>query len=425
MAVEYRKESVAAQRATSSLGTIAIAAPPARWIYVSLAAAILFAITLIATFGGYTRRESVVGRLVPASGLITLQASQAGILASRSVREGEHVAKGQVLAELREPQDGSRLGDVHAVVASQIENQRIRLESDVSNAHRQATDQRSALRDRIALLDQQVVRTGGQIELQKKKAEASARLADRMRPANQRGVISDVQFAQQEASALDDRTQIGVLERQRLDLMAQAVQARQQLAEVDTTEHTSESNIARQLADIDKSLVENEGKHATLLRSPVDGIVSAAILQPGEAVSAGQTLLTILPDGSHMEAQFLVPSRAIGLMRAGDAMALRYRAYPYQRFGQFVGHVTGISRTSLSKAEANALGNDGQDPEAMYRVQVALAAESIQVYGKAETFLPGMMVDADVLVERRSLFEWVFEPLYGVREKLGRSVPHG
>ena len=41
--------------------------------------------------------------------------------------------------------------------------------------------------------------------------------------------------------------------------------------------------------------------------------------------------------------------------------------------------------------------------------------------GKPEALKPGMLVDADVLGERRTLVEWIFEPLYSLGGRVGNG----
>jgi len=52
---------------------------------------------------------------------------------------------------------------------------------------------------------------------------------------------------------------------------------------------------------------------------------------------------------------------------------------------------------------------------------VALDSQHVMAYGKAEPVKPGMAVEADILMERRRLIEWVFEPLYGIGSRLFSS----
>ena len=135
-------------------------------------------------------------------------------------------------------------------------------------------------------------------------------------------------------------------------------------------------------------------------------------------MQAGQPLLSLLPGDTGLEAQILVPSRAIGFIAPGDRVLLRYQAYPYQKFGHHEGEVAGISRSALNPSEFGALVGNAQAGEPMYRVTVSLARQAVTAYGKDESLKPGMLVDADILGERRSLIEWIFEPLYSLKGKV-------
>jgi membrane fusion protein len=164
------------------------------------------------------------------------------------------------------------------------------------------------------------------------------------------------------------------------------------------------------IAALESERVQQEANGQLLLKAPVAGLVANRMIEPGQAVQGGQALLSLLPQGSKLQAQLLVPSRAIGFIEPGDRVQLRYQAFPYQKFGHHIGHVLKISRSAMAR-------QDG-DKEPLYRVLVALDEQAITAYGKAEALRPGMLVDADILGERRRLYEWVLEPLYSVKGKL-------
>lgn len=118
-----------------------------------------------------------------------------------------------------------------------------------------------------------------------------------------------------------------------------------------------------------------------------------------------------------LQARLLVPSRAAGFIDPGSCVVLRYQAYPYQKFGQQYGRVSSISNSALSSDEVVAM--TGQRPqEPLYRVQVTLDRQRIIAYGKPKALRPGMALSADILMDRRTLIDWAFAPLYG----LGQSV---
>ena len=151
----------------------------------------------------------------------------------------------------------------------------------------------------------------------------------------------------------------------------------------------------------------------------VTGVVATQLVKAGQAVQAGQPLLSLLPGDGGLEAELLVPSRAIAFIEPGDRVLLRYQAYPYQKFGHQHGTVERISRSALGAAEAGGSIGNGPQGEPLYRVTVALAAQAVTAYGRPEPLKPGMLLDADILGERRRLIEWVFEPLYSLKGRVG------
>jgi membrane fusion protein len=141
--------------------------------------------------------------------------------------------------------------------------------------------------------------------------------------------------------------------------------------------------------------------------------MGAILVEPGQAVLPGTTLATILPRGAALEALLYSPSRSIGFVKVGQPVLLRYLAYPHQKFGSHRAIVRAISATPVSAAE---LGFATPDParEPLYRIKATLARQSIDAYGERQALRAGMQVEADVMLDRRRLIEWVFEPLLGL-----------
>jgi membrane fusion protein len=50
----------------------------------------------------------------------------------------------------------------------------------------------------------------------------------------------------------------------------------------------------------------------------------------------------------------------------------------------------------------------------MYRVTVSLERQDMMAYGTPQALAAGMQLEADVLLERRRLIEWLFAPVLGV-----------
>ncbi|MFO0208791.1 MAG: hypothetical protein ACK54L_22045 [Betaproteobacteria bacterium] len=56
--------------------------------------------------------------------------------------------------------------------------------------------------------------------------------------------------------------------------------------------------------------------------------------------------------------------------------------------------------------------------EPVYRVDVKLERQTVSAGGQEMQLMPGMLVGADILQEKRTVFEWVFEPVIELRARL-------
>ena len=56
-------------------------------------------------------------------------------------------------------------------------------------------------------------------------------------------------------------------------------------------------------------------------------------------------------------------------------------------------------------------------PEATYRVRVKLDKQTVRSFGNDVELRSGMLVDAEIVRDRRPILEWVLEPLYSIRGK--------
>ena len=160
------------------------------------------------------------------------------------------------------------------------------------------------------------------------------------------------------------------------------------------------------VAGTDLEIAENDARRASTVTAPATGTVTAPTGEIAEPVERGQVLARIVPDDAVLEAELLAPSRAVGFVAAGGEVRLRYAAFPYQKFGQAPGNVVSVSEAPLAPTDARG--------EPVYRVVVALRSQAVMAYGTPRRLLPGMEVEADVLLETRRLYEWALEPLYAL-----------
>ncbi|MBY0237030.1 MAG: secretion protein HlyD, partial [Burkholderiaceae bacterium] len=62
--------------------------------------------------------------------------------------------------------------------------------------------------------------------------------------------------------------------------------------------------------------------------------------------------------------------------------------------------------------------SQGPGSEPLYRITVKLDRQTVSAYGQAQPLAAGMQLDADVMLERRRLIEWIFEPILSLAQRV-------
>jgi len=414
----FRDEVLKARR-TSWLGGISLAQPLRLWVLTGLAVLAASTIVLFVTLGTYTRRSTVTGQLVPTQGLATVVAPASGVVTRMEVPEGGQVAAGGTLALVTVPRATQGSGDTLAALEQRLQQRQDGLLATQQAQHAQLQAQAQGIASQLANAQRELAQVEAEVVTRQRQIRIASETLERLRRLEGGQFVSVLQIKQQEALVLDYTGQMQALQRQAIGtrrLMAQLQQAQRELP---SQLRASDAGYQRDLAQLEQERVQTQASGALLVKAPVSGVVATQIVKPGQAVQAGQPLLSLLPGDGKLEAELLVPSRAIGFIAPGDTVLLRYQAFPYQKFGHQRGQVARISRSALSSGELGALIGNAQQGEPHYRITVALAQQTITVYGKSELLKPGMLLDADVMGERRRLIEWIFEPLYSLKGKVG------
>lgn len=401
------------ERSRSSLGTIVLIRPLSFTALTLAAVAIAVTILAYLVVAAYAKKASLAGALVPASGAIRIVAQQPGLVRERRVREGERVAAGEAMLRLvdaRATRDDGPVGEATLALAQRrIARTRVQAE-EIRVA---ATSERNALLARIAGLEAEKVQLDGEIDAILAREALAHQALRRFHDLERRGFVSPAQRQSKEDETLEHRSRRHAAARTRLALEREVAGAHGALAETEARARAQLAALEAQLAALDQERVERRAQADALVTAPAAGTVAALLVEDGQPVGAGASLLTLLPDGSPLEAHLLAPSRSVGFIRAGQEVLLRYPAFPYQKFGSHRARVLSVSRSALAPAELAIAPADGSR-EPHYRVKVALESQTVAAYGRAEPLQAGMQVEADVFLDRRRLIEWVFEPLFSL-----------
>jgi membrane fusion protein len=413
----FRHEAQDAQ-GTRVLGEILLIRPLSFTFVTAIAVCMALCVILLFAFGAYTRRTTVEGLIMPDSGLVKVYSQQAGVVLKLCATEGQSVTAGESLYTISADLQSTVAGGTQAALIQGAQQRKDSLQKEIDKTHLLQADERETLQEKIASLRAELSGVENQLIAQRARTSIAADAAIRYENLLAKDYISKDQAQQRQADLLDQQSKLEGLERDRTGMMQSLQEANSSLAE-SLLEHQNQlAQIQREVIGVDQTLIESEAKREFVVSAPEAGTVTAVIAQPGQTVDTSQPLASIVPQSAHWQAYLFVPSEAIGFIRVGDSVLLRYQAYPYQKFGQYQANVVSIARTALSAAELSTSGLQGTGDVTYYRITVALKSQMVMAYGKPHPLEAGMTLQADILQERRRLYEWVLEPLYSMTGKL-------
>ncbi|MBL8302903.1 MAG: HlyD family efflux transporter periplasmic adaptor subunit [Ideonella sp.] len=414
----FRPEALEGQR-QAWLGTIRLIRPVSLTVLTLAVVATVVAIGLFLCLGEYTRRMTVGGVLAPDRGVIRLMPPQPGTVLESHVVEGQSVQRGEVLFVLDIGQ-ASELGDTQSAVADSLTARERSLRASARQQQALLDTQRSAIGGQRRDLQRELRQIDTESDLQAQRLALARQALERAESLRAENFYSAAQVQTRREELLAVQAAQQSLARQRLAKQRELAALDAQERELPLLSQARQGEIERDLAEVAQASAENASRRRAVVRAPEAGMVGAVTAQVGQRAPTSVALASLIPGDARLQAQLYAPSSAVGFIRPDQPVRLRYQAFPYQKFGHHGGHVVQVSRTPLQASELAGLpltlpGAGSSAPsEPLYRITVALDAQAVQAYGQPQALAPGMQLDADVLLDRRKLIEWIFEPLISV-----------
>lgn len=412
----FRTDALSA-RADQWLGVTRAVQPWPLRIVAPAAVVIALAVVAFLVFGQYTARVRVQGVLVPSLGLIKLSAPQAARVLSLTVADGDEVTKGQVLYTL-DLERHTTAGAASETVVVALKTQRDELKNELLRRTVFDRERQTTLRTKLVDLGREAAQVDRQIEASRNYAATLDGELSNSEDYLKRGIVVQRDVADRRSRLMTERTQLEQLRRERVQLDSSSHETQADIEQIDREGASKLSEIRRQVADLDRSLAEAEAEREIQIVAPEAGRVTGVVARAGQAVPNAAPLLTIVPASGELQAHLYAASDAIGFVREGANVMLRYAAFPYQKFGQHPGEVAAISRAALKPDEIEAgvpLPGGQAARDALYRLTVKPRRNTVEAYGKPEPLQVGMQVEADVFLDSRPIWQWILNPLFSLR----------
>lgn len=334
--------------------------------------------------------------LVPAEGADPLQSPVRGVLQTVRVTEGQTVAAGDLLFEIRSDEVITWQTALHGAVQDlRAMEERVRRSEE---AHAALLEINAAGREQIA--QERAFRTQFR-DTVKDFVRRSQELRDLQ-------LISEVELlkARLELAAAEKDLNISEQSYHKIGLERTQLETERQLQR---SEEQSEIEKLKVTAEGLRQRLEGGASGLLPVRAPYPAVVtSIGQKNAGGVVSPGLELCQLARLESRPVAALDLPQNGLDRVVPGQAARLFFDAFPYQRYGTLPSRVDWVSPSAILSSNRLA-----------FRARATLDRDAFATPSGALAVRVGMVGEARIRVGTRTLIEFAFEPLKALRERLG------
>ncbi|MFC3094832.1 HlyD family secretion protein [Alteromonas sediminis] len=367
--------------------------------------------------GSYARQVSATGWIEPKNGVVQHFASRtSGTVKSVQVSAGEWVEKDQVLMRIETESYTSTGKPVAELILDQLYWLRADLERQITRASEEFDMQLAEKRSQLNHLKRDSEHLRRIYSSVSQQADLSSENLKKVEKLHREGWVngSDLDHAKQ--GALRAQTQRLQMGRELIKLEEQISALRFQLNQLPTQQQNYVANLERQKRENEQRLIQLNAERQEVILAKTSGHITEVLAIPGQRLNVSKPLLSIMSNDKKMEATILLPVNAAGFVQTGQALKIRYDAFPHEKFGLFNGTVTSISESVLLPNELYRTTVAINEP--FYLVRAELNRDSITAYGKSIRLKAGMTLSTQITTGHRSILEWLFEPLLSLKGRV-------
>lgn len=417
-----------APRLDRQLGDHQDLARPRQFILVTV-----FLLLCLLVWSWFAQIDMVVrgaGRIVASEHNQIIQHLEGGIVSAILVREGATVKKGQTLISIADVRANADLGEGNVKIlglrariarlkaeaagapsvamSPELRSDDPAVQSELASfAARQSklTQELSVLREQSAQRQAEV----GEAVSRQKSLVSEFDLAQRqyklVHGMFERNAASQLEDIQAQAKAQDAQSRLSATNAMIPRLTAAIAEAQAKMGEAasrfradarsDLT--VSENELARLQEEI-KS--RNDRVSRSEVRAPMDGIVNRVLINTvGGVVKPGDAIIEMTPTDDKLVIEAKVAPTDRAQLMTGAPARVKVSAYDYGVYGAMKGVVTEVSADTVPEERG----------ERFYRVKIEVTRDP-----KLDTglpLMPGMTATADMIVGRRTVWQYLMSPL--------------
>ncbi|EJL87957.1 type I secretion membrane fusion protein, HlyD family [Herbaspirillum sp. CF444] len=371
------------------------------------------------------------GRIVASEHNQVIQHLEGGIVSAILVREGAAVKKGQILISIADVRANADLGEGNVkILGLRARVARLKAEaggaSSVTMPPDLGNDDPAVQSELASFTARQAKLTQEMSVLREQSAQRQAEVGEAV--SRQKSLISEYDLAQRQyklvhgmfernaASQLEDIQSLSKAQDAQSRLSAtNAMIPRLNAAIAEAQAKMGEAS-SRFRADARSDLTVSENELARLqeeiksrndrvsrseVRAPMDGVVNRVLMNTvGGVVKPGDAIIEMTPTDDKLVIEAKVSPTDRAQLVAGAPARVKVSAYDYGVYGAMKGVVTEVSADTVPEERG----------ERFYRVKIEVTRDPREI-DHSVALMPGMTATADMIVGRRTVWQYLMSPL--------------
>ena len=383
------------------------------------------------------------GKIIPSGKNQIVQNLEGGIIEEILVNTGDEVKKGQILIKIDNKTFSSSYGE-SKLRLDELQAKYLRLDAEANDKEfdynatmdvqmRQSVafekslfeTNKARLREQVNILDEQIKQRQNElIELKNKISQTqnsyNLMLKEKRitEPLFRKGLVSEVEYLQlqRRVNDLQGELNAATLSIPRVESTIKEVENKIMEAKLAFKNNAKKelNEVSAEISRLNESQVNLSDKvERTLVRSPVDGIVSKLMVNTVSGViKPGMDIAEIVPNEDTLIAEVKVRPADVAFLRPGLESMVKLTAYDFSIYGGLKGEVTQISADTETNEKSG---------ESYYLVRIQTSKNYLGSEDRPLRIKVGMIASADIITGKKTVLDYLLKPILKAKQNALRE----
>lgn len=383
------------------------------------------------------------GKIIPSGKNQIVQNLEGGIIEEIYVHAGDEVKKNQILLKIDDKSFSSVYSESKFRL-NELQAKYLRLYAESNDEEFDAREtgdkdydrfvgfekslydtNKARLREQIGILEEQIKQRQSELrELESKidQTQSSYNLLQKEKqitePLFRKGLVSEVEYLQLQRRVNDLRGELSSAKLSIPRVQSTIKEVENKITEAKLAFQNSAkkefNEVSAEISRLNESQVNLSDKvERTLVRSPVDGIVSKLMVNTVSGViKPGMDIAEIVPVEDNLIAEVKVKPADVAFLRQGLKAMVKLTAYDFAIYGGLEGEVTQISADTETNEKTG---------ESYYLVRIKTDKNYLGSENKPLRIKVGMIASADIITGKKTVFDYLLKPILKAKQNALRE----